>query len=75
MKKNELEDGVKAILDEVLAVNTGEIAESGMTRPSELVDLVRVSTFGEVEARAPDRGVVLRFKDETEWWVAIRQSR
>ena len=42
MTAEQVESGIKAILDEALAVATGEIRESQMSMPTELESLIRV---------------------------------
>jgi len=75
MNKQTVQDGLKAILDEVLAVATGEIGEDCMTLPDELEQLIRVATFNEEGILTSDNGCVLRFKDNTEFQVTIKRSK
>ena len=78
MTEKELEDGMKAMFDEALAVATGEIREDQMTMPTELESLIRVSTFEEEGILSANPGLVLRFNrdgDVREFQIAIVRSR
>ena len=78
MTAKELEEGMRALLDEALAVTLGEIDEDGMTMPTELEHLIRVSTFEEEGVLSGDPGIVLRFNRDgrvTEFQVTIVRSR
>ena len=59
MKTFELQEGLLAMLEEVLAVTTEQIAEDQMTLPDELADLIRVETFAD-QGNLTDTGLVLR---------------
>lgn len=61
MTAEQVEGGLKALLDEALAVATGEISETEMSMPTELSSLIRVATFAEAGvSQLP--GIALRFK-------------
>jgi len=75
MTDKEVEDGMKALLDEALAVALGEIDEGEMTMPTELESLIRVSTFAEEGILCSQPGLVLRFKGGAEFQIGILQSR
>lgn len=73
MTAEQVEGGIKAILDEALAVATGEICEVEMTMPEELESLIRVETFAEAGiSELP--GVVVRFKSGDEWQLQLVRS-
>ena len=74
MKTFELQEGLLAMLEEVLAVTTEQIAEDQMTLPDELADLIRVQTFADV-GNLTDTGLVLRFKGGAEFSLAIVRSK
>ena len=78
MTEKELEDGMKALFDEALAVATGEIEEDQMTMPTEMENLIRVSTFEEEGILSANPGLVLRFNrdgDVREFQIGIVRSR
>jgi len=75
MNTQTVQDGIKAILDEVLAVATGEIGEDFMTMPDELEQLIRVATFEEEGIMTRDNGCILRFKDNTEFQLSIQRYK
>jgi len=75
MNTQTVQDGIKAILDEVLAVAIGEIQEIDMTMPDELEQLIRVATFEEEGILTSDNGCVLRFKGGTEFQLSIQRSK
>jgi hypothetical protein len=78
MTNKEVEEGMKALFDEALAVALGEIDEGDMTMPTELESLIRVSTFEEEGVLSGDPGIVLRFNRDggvTEFQVTIVRSR
>ena len=78
MTDKEVEDGMKALLDEALAVALGEIDEGEMTMPTELESLIRVSTFEEEGILCSQPGLVLRFNQDgktTEFQIGIVRSR
>ena len=73
MKTFELQEGLLAMLEEVLAVTTEQIAEDQMTLPDELADLIRVETFTD-QGHLTDNGLVLRFKGGAEFKITIVRS-
>ena len=73
MKTFELQEGLLAMLEEVLAVTTEQIAEDQMTLPDELADLIRVETFAD-QGNLTDTGLVLRFKGGAEFQISIVRS-
>ena len=73
MKTFELQEGLLAMLEEVLAVTTEQIAEDQMTLPDELSGLIRVQTFAD-KGNLTDTGLVLRFKGGAEFQVTIVRS-
>ena len=73
MKTFELQEGLLAMLEEVLAVTTEQIAEDQMTLPDELADLIRVETLAD-KGNLTDTGLVLRFKGGAEFQVIIVRS-
>ena len=75
MDAQQVEDGLKAILDEALAVALEQIEPEAMEMPDELHDLIRVATYDEVGMLTTDKGLALRFKDGSEWQVTIVRSR
>jgi len=75
MKIETVHEGVKALFDEALAVTIGEIDETGMTMPTELEELIRVSTYEEVGVLSADPGIVLRFKGGAEFHLVLRQVK
>ncbi len=78
MTAKELEDGLRALLDEALAVAIDEIDERDMTMPTELESLIRVSTFEEEGILSAEPGLVLRFKrggELAEFQIGIVRSR
>ncbi len=75
MKIETVHEGVKALLDEALAVAIGEIGETGMTIPTELEDLIRVSTYEEVGVLSADPGIVLRFKGGATFHLTVSRAR
>lgn len=75
MNANDLQDGMQALFDEVLAVALGEIAEDEMTAPTELEDLIRVESFVDAGLLTSDPGIVLRFKGGAEFQLSIVQSK
>jgi len=78
MTDKEIEDGMKALFDEALAVALGEIDEGDMTMPTELESLIRVSTFEEEGILSANPGLVLRFnrnRELAEFQIGIVRSR
>ena len=78
MTDKEVEDGMKALLDEALAVALGEIDEGEVTMPTELENLIRVSTFEEEGILCSQPGLVLRFNHDgktAEFQIGIIRSR
>jgi hypothetical protein len=78
MTNKEVEEGMKALFDEALAVAMGEIDEDGMTMPTELESLIRVSTFEEEGILSAEPGLVLRFNrggELAEFQIGIVRSR
>ena len=73
MKTFELQEGLLAMLEEVLAVTTEQIAEDQMTLPDELTDLIRVETFAD-KGNLTYTGLVLRFKGGAEFLITIVRS-
>ena len=73
MKTFELQEGLRAMLEEVLAVTTEQIAEDQMTLPDELADLIRVETLAD-KGNLTDTGLVLRFKGGAEFKITIVRS-
>ena len=73
MKTFELQEGLLAMLEEVLAVTTEQIAEDQMTLPDELTDLIRVETFAD-KGNLTYTGLVLRFKGGAEFQITIVRS-
>ena len=70
MTAEQVEGGLKALLDEALAVATGEIGEDEMSMPMELESLIRVETFAEAGiSKLP--GVILRFADRTTFQIQL----
>jgi hypothetical protein len=74
MTAEQVESGIKAILDEALAVATGEICETEMSMPMELEDLIRVETFAEAGISGFP-GIVIRFKSGDEWQLQVIKSK
>ena len=73
MTAEQVEGGLKALLDEALAVATGEICETEMSMPTELESLIRVETFEEAGiSKLP--GVILRFADRSEFQIQLVRS-
>lgn len=70
-----VQDGLKAMLDEVLAVAIGEIAEDEVTVPDEFEQLIRVATYEEEGILTSDKGCVLRFRDGAEFQITVKQSK
>ncbi len=75
MNTQTVQDGIKAILDEVLAVAIGDIQEENMTMPDELEQIIRVATFEEEGILTSDNGCVLRFKTGEEFQINITRSK
>jgi len=75
MTTTEVQEGLRAILDEVLAVATGEIDECEMTMPQELEDLIRVESYEDAGIMMTDAGMVLRYKGGEEFQITIVRSR
>ena len=78
MTDKEVEEGLRALLDEALAVALGEIDEGEMTMPTELENLIRVSTFEEEGILSSSPGLVLRFNrdgKQVEFQLGIVRSR
>ena len=73
MKTFELQEGLLAMLEEVLAVTTEQITEDQMTLPDELADLIRVETLAD-KGNLTDTGLVLRFKGGAEFKITIVRS-
>ncbi len=71
MMNSDAQEGIKALFDEVLAVAGGEIDESQMTVPSELLDLEAVQTFSDADIADFRPGVVLSFADGTSYHLQI----
>jgi len=70
MTAEQVEGGLKALLDEALAVATGEICEIEMSMPLELESLIRVATFVEAGISTLP-GVALRFKDGSTYQLQL----
>ena len=75
MTTEQLQDGLKALLEEALAVAIGEIDEGEMTMPDELQELIRVENFADAGILTHDAGFVLRFKGDREFQVTLVRSR
>ena len=78
MNENELQEGMKALLDEALAVALGDIDEGDMTMPTELESLIRVSTFEEEGILCGNPGLILRVNRDgavAEFQLEIVRSR
>ena len=73
MKTFELQEGLLALFEEVLAVTTEQIAEDQMTLPDELADLIRVETLAD-QGNLIDTGLVLRYKGGAEFQITIVRS-
>ena len=73
MKTFELQEGLLAMLEEVLAVTTEQITEDQMTLPDELADLIRVETLAD-KGNLTDTGLVLRFKGGAKFQITIVRS-
>ena len=75
MTTTEVQEGLRALLDEALAVAIGEIDESEMTMPQELENLIRVESYEDAGILTTDAGMVLRFKRGEEFQITIVRSR
>jgi len=75
MDEQELEDGLKAILEDALAVTLGDLDPDEISMPDELSDLIRVATFEEDGVLTKNRGLVLRARDGSEYQITIVRSR
>lgn len=75
MTTEQLQDGLKALLDEALAVAIGEIYECEMTMPDELKNLIRVERYSDAGVLTTDAGMVLRFKGGEEFQITIVRSK
>jgi hypothetical protein len=75
MNTQTVQDGLKGILDEVLAVAIGDIQEENMTMPDELEQIIRVATFEEEGILTNDNGCVLRFRNGAEFQITVKQSK
>jgi hypothetical protein len=75
MDEQELQDGLKLMLDDALAVALGDLDPEDIEMPEAFEELTRVATYDEVGMLTTDKGLVLRFKDGSEWQVSIVRSR
>ena len=73
MKTFELQEGLRALFEEVLAVTSEQTAEDQMTLPDELSGLIRVETLAD-KGNLTDTGLVLRFKGGAEFQISIVRS-
>lgn len=75
MNANDLQEGMRALFEDALAVALGEIAEDEMTAPTELENLIRIESFVDAGLLTSDPGIVLRFKGGAEFQLSIVQSK
>ena len=75
MTTTEVQEGLRAMMEEVLAVGVGEIDECEMTMPQELEDLIRVESYEDAGILTTDAGMVLRFKRGEKFQITIVRSR
>ena len=74
MNANNLQEGMRALLDEALAVALGDIPEDEIEMPEAFSDLIRVESFEDAGLLSAEPGIVLRFKD-AEFQLSIVRSR
>ena len=74
MNANDLQEAMRALFEEALAVALGEIEEDEIEMPEAFGDLIRVESFEDAGLLSAEPGIVLRFKD-SEYQLNIIRSR
>lgn len=75
MTPEEIQEGVRALFAEVMAVMDGKIDGSEMTALREFDGLVKVETFAKAEMSGALAGVVLRFATGDEYQIEIFKTK
>ncbi len=68
-------EAVQEFFEEALGVSIGQIEEDEITVPDPLRELIRVESFADSGVLTDNDGLVLRFRDGSEWQLSLIQSR
>jgi hypothetical protein len=76
MDEQELQDGLKLMLDDALAMVLGDLdPDDGIEMPEAFECLNRVATYDEVGILTTDKGLVIRTADGSEFQITIVRSK
>ena len=68
-------EAVQEFFEEALRVSIGQIEDDEVTVPDALRELIRVESFADAGVLTDNDGLVLRFRDGSEWQLSLVQSR
>ena len=68
-------EAVQEFFEEALGVSIGQIEDEEVTVPDALRGLIRVESFADAGVLTDNDGLVLRFRDGSEWQLSLIQSR
>jgi len=68
-------EAVQEFFEEALGVSIGQIEDDEVTVPDALRELIRVESFADAGVLTDNDGLVLRFRDGSEWQLSLVQSR
>jgi len=68
-------EAVQEFFEEALGVSIGQIEDDEVTVPDALRELIRVESFADAGVLTDNDGLVLRFRDGSEWQLSLIQSR
>ena len=74
MNANDLQEGMRALFEDALAVALGDLEEDEIEMPEAFRNLIRVESFEDAGLLSSEPGIVLRFKD-AEFQLNIVRSR
>jgi hypothetical protein len=70
-----ISEAVQEFFEEALGVSIGQIEDDEVTVPDALRELIRVESFADAGVLTDNDGLVLRFRDGSEWQLSLVQSR
>ena len=68
-------EAVQEFFEEALGVSIGQIEDDEVTVPDALRELIRVESFADAGVLTDNDGLVLRFRDGSEWQLSLVKSR
>ena len=68
-------EALQEFFEEALGVSIGQIEDDEVTVPDALRELIRVESFADAGVLTDNDGLVLRFRDGSEWQLSLVQSR